>query len=233
MDGDRPARDDAWPGGEPRGRRDRRGHERLGADTRRHARRRVDRRAAGGPGEALEHLRRVRPAGGDPGRLPQDPHVRRRGRGPGVPRVGDRGARRGHGHDRGRGLEARADGLLRPPLPRALPRARRRGRRGRHRPGGVHALHRQRPLGAPAPGPGGGEPVLRRGREPMGLLRGRQGSLRTLAHRRSLGGRARRGAGRGLRHLREIDRGRMEDIRRRLPSLANRQPAAYRSPTGV
>jgi hypothetical protein len=25
----------------------------------------------------------------------------------------------------------------------------------------------------------------------------------------------------------------MEDIRRRLPSLANRQPAAYRSPTGV
>jgi len=31
----------------------------------------------------------------------------------------------------------------------------------------------------------------------------------------------------------EIDRARMEDIRRRLPSLANRQPAAYRSPTGV
>jgi predicted amidohydrolase len=31
----------------------------------------------------------------------------------------------------------------------------------------------------------------------------------------------------------EIDRGRMEDIRRRLPSLANRQPGAYRSPTGV
>ena len=31
----------------------------------------------------------------------------------------------------------------------------------------------------------------------------------------------------------ELDRGRMEDIRRRLPSLANRQPAAYRSPTGV
>ena len=33
--------------------------------------------------------------------------------------------------------------------------------------------------------------------------------------------------------LAEIDRGRMEEIRRRLPSLANRQPAAYRSPTGV
>jgi len=31
----------------------------------------------------------------------------------------------------------------------------------------------------------------------------------------------------------ELDRARMEDIRRRLPSLANRQPAAYRSPTGV
>jgi deaminated glutathione amidase len=31
----------------------------------------------------------------------------------------------------------------------------------------------------------------------------------------------------------EIDRARMEDIRRRLPSLANRQPAAYRSPSGV
>jgi predicted amidohydrolase len=31
----------------------------------------------------------------------------------------------------------------------------------------------------------------------------------------------------------ELDKSRMEDIRRRLPSLANRQPAAYRSPTGV
>ena len=31
----------------------------------------------------------------------------------------------------------------------------------------------------------------------------------------------------------ELDRARMQDIRRRLPSLANRQPAAYRSPTGV
>jgi len=31
----------------------------------------------------------------------------------------------------------------------------------------------------------------------------------------------------------ELDRSRMQDIRRRLPSLANRQPAAYRSPTGV
>ena len=31
----------------------------------------------------------------------------------------------------------------------------------------------------------------------------------------------------------EIDRGRMEQIRRALPSLANRQPAAYRWPAGV
>jgi predicted amidohydrolase len=31
----------------------------------------------------------------------------------------------------------------------------------------------------------------------------------------------------------ELDRGRLEDIRRRLPSLANRQPAAYQWPAEV
>jgi predicted amidohydrolase len=31
----------------------------------------------------------------------------------------------------------------------------------------------------------------------------------------------------------ELDRGRLEDVRRRLPSLANRQPAAYQWPAGV
>jgi deaminated glutathione amidase len=31
----------------------------------------------------------------------------------------------------------------------------------------------------------------------------------------------------------ELDRARIEDIRRRVPSLANRQPAAYQWPAGV
>ena len=98
------------------------------------------------------------------------------------------------------------------------------GARGRHRAGRVHALHRQGPLGAPAPGPGGGEPVLRRGGEPVGLLRGRKGGLRALADRRSLGGRARRGAGRGLRHL-GGDRPRPDGGHSPSPALARQPPA--------
>ena len=64
-------------------------------------------------------------------------------------------------------------------------------------------------------------------------VRGRQGGLRALADRRPVGSRARRGPDEDCVISAEIDRARMEDIRRRLPSLANRQPAAYRSPTGV
>ena len=100
-----------------RRRRDRRGDERLGADARDHARRRLDRRAPRGPREALEHVRRLRPRGRDRGGLPEDPHVRRRGRRGRLPRVRGRGAGRRAGGLRRRGLAARADRLLRPPLP--------------------------------------------------------------------------------------------------------------------
>ena len=72
-------------------------------------------------------------------RLPQDPPLRRRGRRQGLPRVGGRGARRRGRRRAGRGLAGRADGLLRPPLPGALPRARARGRRARDRPVELHA----------------------------------------------------------------------------------------------
>ena len=43
----------------------------------------------------------------------------------------------------------------------------------------------------------------------------------------------RRGAGRGDGDLAEVDRARIEDVRIRLPSLASRQPDAYRWPVGV
>ena len=56
------------------------------------------------------------------------------------PRRRDRCLRRGR-------LAARALRLLRPPLSRALPNPRGRGRRDRHRPGRVRALHRQGSLG--------------------------------------------------------------------------------------
>ena len=62
--------------------------------------------------EALQYLPGVRPSGRARRPLPQDPHVRRRGRGSGLPRVGSRGARRGAGRLRGRRLEARSYRLL-------------------------------------------------------------------------------------------------------------------------
>ena len=166
--------------------------------------------------------------------LPQDPHVRRRGRRPGLPRVGQRGAGRRPDELRGRGLEARADGLLRPALPRAVPHPRRRGRGDHHGPGRVHALHGQGPLGAPPARPGGREPVLRRRRQPVGRARGRQGLLRPQLDHRPLGRRARAGARRGLRSSPPSSTGRTWSASgAACPSLANRQPAAYTWPAEV
>ena len=64
-----------------------------------------------------------RPRGRDRGRLPQDPPLRRRGRRLRLPRVRRRGARRRAGGHGDRGLAGRAHGLLRRPLPGALPRS--------------------------------------------------------------------------------------------------------------
>ena len=66
-------------------------------------------------------------------------------------------------------------------------------------PARVHARDRQGPLGAPPARPRGREPVLRRRAEPVGHDAGRQGELRALGDRRSLGRRARDRARRGLR----------------------------------
>ena len=80
-----------------------------------------------------------------------------------------RSSRRRAGDRRGR-----ADRLLRPPLPRALPDPRpARGDRG-HRPVGLHRRHRARPLGGPGPRPGDREPALRDRRQPV--RRGRRRS---------------------------------------------------------
>ena len=69
---------------------------------------------------------------------------------------------------------------------------------------------------------------LRRRGEPVGQLRGRQGGVRALSDRRPLGSRARRSAGRGLRHLRR-DRPRADGGHPPAPSVA-RQPPAGRLP---
>src|ERR671910_777186 len=114
-----------------RSRRIGRGDGALGAGARHHARRRVDHGAARRPREALQPQHRLRLGRIDRGRLPQDPHVRRRHRRPCVPRVGRRGTRRRAGGRPSRGLADRADGLLRRSLPGALPNPRPRGRRAR------------------------------------------------------------------------------------------------------
>ena len=109
-----------------------------------------------------------------------------------------------------------------------------RRRRAHHGPGRVHALHRQGSLGAPPARAGGREPVLRRRRRTSGACTtaGKATYGRSL-DRRSLGRRARPGARRGRVISAELDRAHMERIRRSLPSLANRQPAAYTWPAEV
>ena len=130
---------------------------------------------------------------------------------------------------RGRGLAGRADGLLRPPLPRALPRPRARGRRARDRAGELHARDRQGPLARAAARAGDREPVLRRrGRA------GRRGACpagRATAARSSptRGGSCSRGAGRGDgRHRRARPRPAAADPARR----CRRSRAAARRRTG-
>src|SRR5918999_698089 len=209
-------------GRDARERRDVRGDGRVGSEVRDHARGRFDRRAEGGAGQALEHVRRLRPPGGPRRRLPQDPHVRRRGRRPRLPGVGGGGAGGGVRRVRSGRLERRPDDLLRPPLPRAVPDPRRRGRRARHRSGRVHALRGQGPLGAPAPRPRRREPVLRGGRQPVGLARRRKGRLRPHVHRRPLGGRPRAGGRRG--------HGRLGRARPRAHGADSQQSALARKP---
>ena len=71
------------------------------------------------------------------------------------------------------GVTARADGLLRPPLPRALPDPRRPRRDRVHGAVGLHARHRQGPLGGAAAGPRDREPGVRRRRRTRSARRRR------------------------------------------------------------
>ena len=107
-----------------------------------------------GEGRLRNTSRAHRPRRRAPGHLPQDPHVRRRGRGARLPRV------------RPRGSPATRSSLSRPPTASSiglsvcydlrfpeLYRDARRARRARpHRPGRLHARHHARPLGGPAAG---------------------------------------------------------------------------------
>ena len=160
----------------------------------------------GGRGRTgVQHVVPVRPRRRARGALPEDPPVRRRPAGAAAA-AGVRGVRRGerarHAPDRPR--PRRPVDLLRPALPRAVPRsddARRRDHAGAR---GVHARDGRGPLGGPAPRPGDRGPVLRRragavGR--VGAARGRPPDPRALDDRRSVGSRARRGAGRRRRCL--------------------------------
>src|SRR5262249_52323840 len=76
-------------------------------------------------------------------------------------------------------------------------RARRRS--ALHCAGAFHALHRQGPLGTAAPRAGGREPVLRRCGDSDRRDAARPAELRPRVDRRSVGNRARAGAGRGDR----------------------------------
>ena len=82
--------------------------------------------------------------------LPQDPHVRRRGRRARLPRVRARGAGRRDRHFRDRRAASTLGltDLLRPALPRAVPDPRRpRGAQIDRRPGRVHARRRRATTG--------------------------------------------------------------------------------------
>ena len=128
-------------------------------------------------------------------------------------------------------LQRRADRLLRPSLPRALPDPRRARRPPDRRSLRVHLDHRPRPLaGAPA-GAGDREPGLRPRPEP-----GRRGAaafrlLRPLLDRRPLGHRARRRSRRASASSPPTSTSPpRSEVRESLPSLANRRPEAYAWP---
>src|SRR4051794_6480040 len=119
-------------------------------------------RAPPGPRQDVEHLAPHRPGRGGPRRLPEDPPLRRDCGRAGLPGVQlERAGRRARGLGGGRRNPARPDGLLRPPLSRAVPDPRSPRRPGGHRAGELHADHGRRALGGPAARPRDREPGLR------------------------------------------------------------------------
>ena len=230
--GTRSARPTAARGrGAARRRRVGRGDGRLGARARDHARRRLDHRAPRGPREALEHVLVFDPDGVARGRLPQDPPLRRRGRRPRLPRVGRRGARRRARRRARRGLAARADasattsasrsctGSSRSRAPSWSP-CRRTSRSTRARTTGTCCCGRGRSRTSATSPPRRrsarrwpGRPSYGRSliADPWGIVLAQAPDEETVI-------------------VAELDRARLRAIREQLPSLANRQPEAYRWP---
>ncbi len=203
---------------------------RLGTASRRRAHRRLDHGAPSRSAEAFQHLLRLRPRGHADDGLPEDPPVRRRHRRPRLPRIRGGGAGARAGSRRRRGLAGRPLGLLRPPLSRALPDPGARGRPRRHRSSPFHPLHGEGPLGAAAPGAGRREPALRGCGGSGRRDDARTAELRALARRRSWGIVLAAAPDEETVIVAELDRARLADVRAKLPSLANRQPDAYRWP---
>ena len=166
--------------------------------------------------------------------LSQDPPLRRRGRRCRLQRVRGGGAGRRTGRRRRRRLEDRAVDLLRRPLPRALPNPHARGCSARDGARALHDADRQGSLAAFC----------------YARARSRTSSTSPLRPRSARRFRASPRYGRSLIAdpwglvvaqapdeetviTAELDRTHLENIRAKLPSLANRQPNAYRWPTPV
>ena len=153
-------------------------------------------RARRGRRARRQHLDPRQPRRRAAGDLPQDPHVRRRGRRARLQGVRARGAgRRDRRLAHGRRHRPRPVHLLRRPLPRALPDPRRAGRADRRRAGRVHVRDHARPLGDPAARPRDRRPGVRRRRQPDRRARAGHPLRRALDDRRPVGRRAGHRAG--------------------------------------
>ena len=184
--------------------------------------------------EKLRNTSRARrPRRRDQGGLPQDPHVRRRGR-----RHGRTASPSTRSPATRSSLSATADGVelglsvcydLRfPELYRMLAV---RGARDPHRPRRVHAADDARPLGGARCAPARSRTRLRHRRQPDRRARAGPALRRALDDRRPVGPRrSRRRPTRRPSITADLDLDAQAAIRARLPSLANRRPAAYRWP---
>ena len=121
---------------------------------------------------------------------------------------------------------ARAHHLLRPALPRAVPHPRAARRARHHGACELHARHRRGALGGPAARPRDREPGVRDRAGPGSRARPGGRQLRQLDDRRPVGRGPRAAPGDGRAVLAaDLDLARQDEIREKLPSLANRVEA--------